>query len=192
MESYLQISSPYPRSLPNMFVPLLGFAGLSRKIKKSIFDLFCNEGNYTIQTTFLVCFEEQGRTQNDVWWFIKRSKYCKCTALYFVVLPCNLRWRLFSFFFSFYFQTERGWNCRMSCWKAYKTQFQNADWVFMLWLDLTKTPKLQSLHMSDVWNNWYQRTHERPHLQTNFPLKSLRNGNFLVFRNFFIQYNLMN
>lgn len=43
----------------------------------------------------------------------------------------------------------------MSCWKAYKTQFQNADWVFMLCLDLTKTPKLQSLHMSDVWNNWY-------------------------------------
>ena len=30
-----------------------------------------------------------------------RSKYCKCTALYFVVLPCNLRWRLFSFFFLF-------------------------------------------------------------------------------------------
>lgn len=67
MESDLQISSAFPRSLPNMFVSLLGFAGLSRKIKKSIFDLFCNDGNYTIQTTFLVCFEEQGRTQNDVW-----------------------------------------------------------------------------------------------------------------------------
>ena len=45
----------------------------------------------------------------------------------------------FLFFFSFYFHTERGWNCKMSCWKAYKTQFQNADWVFMLCLDLTKT-----------------------------------------------------
>ena len=53
MESDLQISSAFPRSLPNMFVSLLGFAGLSRKIKKSIFDLFCNDGNYTIQTDHL-------------------------------------------------------------------------------------------------------------------------------------------
>ena len=75
MESDLQISSAFPRSLPNMFVPLLGFAGLSRKIKKSIFDLFCNEGNYTIQTTFLVCFEEQGRTQNDVFFFLIHNMY---------------------------------------------------------------------------------------------------------------------
>ena len=69
-ESDLQISSAFPSLLivaQTLFVPLLGFAGLSRKIKKSIFDLFCNDGNYTIQTNFLVCFEEQGRTQNDVW-----------------------------------------------------------------------------------------------------------------------------
>ena len=90
MESDLQISSAFPRSLPNMFVPLLGFAGSQEKLRNQFLTFFVMRATTQYRPPFWYALknkEEHKMMYGDS----IRSKYCKCTALYFVVLPCNLR-----------------------------------------------------------------------------------------------------